>query len=253
MPKIVTRRNGLTLIELVVVLTILVALGGIAAATLPNMLNRTHVATVATSLPTIDASIRQNILINSGQMGDRFDGLVTTGLSGTPAAFVNGSGAYATHSLAGNDVAALNGLGLTQLVPADDTVENATFEGHTGPAVTLANGLNVCTLAGDRTTQILSEVWNYTPVAGAQYIVLGLGAQCSLVGANEGAFFPEAPLHAVDAHSERADNSYARVLLVVELTGAGTADAEARYIGVGAPHPDGVQGVSTHLKEWYGG
>ena len=136
MQKTVIRRNGLTLIELVVVLTILVALGGIAAATLPNMLNRTHVATVATSLPTIDASIRQNILINSGQMGDRFDGLVTTGLSGAPAAFVNGSGAYSTHSLAGNDVAALNGLGLTQLVPADDTVANATFEGsHSAQAL----------------------------------------------------------------------------------------------------------------------
>lgn len=251
MQNTMPRRNGLTLIELVVVLTILVALGGIAAATLPNMLNRTHVATVATSLPTIDASIRQNILLNSGQMGDRFDGLVNTGLSGTPAAFVNASGAYATHALAGNDVAALNDLGVTQLVPSDDTVANATFEGHQGAAVTLADGLNVCTLASTETTRILGEVWNYQPQPGAQYIVFGLGAQCSLVGANEDAFFAEAPLHAVDAHSERADNAYARVLLVVELTDAGTTDSEARYIGVGAPHPDGVQGVATHLQEWY--
>ena len=74
-----------------------------------------------------------------------------------------------------------------------------------------------------------------------------------MVGANEDAFFAEAPLHAVDAHSERADNAYARILLVVELADAGTADAEVRYIGAGAPHPDGVQGVSTHLQEWYGG
>lgn len=245
------RRTGLTLIELVVVLTILVALGGIAAATLPNMLNRTHVATVASSLPTIDASIRQSILLNSGQMGDRFDGLVTTGLSGTPAAFVNASGAYATHALAGNDVAALNGVGITQLVPADDTVTNATFEGHQGAAVTLADGLNVCTLDGSVRDGILQNVWNYTADPAAQYIVMGLGAQCSLVGANEDAFFSEAPLHAVDAHSERADNAYARVMVVVELTDAGTADAEARYIGVGAPHPDGIQGVATHLQEWY--
>lgn len=253
MRKTYNRRLGLTLIELVVVLTILVALGGIAAATLPNMLNRTHVATVATSLPTIDAAVRQNILLNSGQMGNRFDALVTTGLSGSPAAFVNGSGAYATHSLAANDVAALNDLGIAELIPADDTVENATFQGHQNAPVALADGLNVCTLASTETTRILGEVWNYTPAAGAQYIVLGLGEQCSLVGANADAFFAEAPLHAVDAHSERADNSYARVLLVVELADAGTADAEARYIGVGAPHPDGVQGVSTHLQEWYGG
>ena len=245
-------REGLTLIELVVVLTILVALGGIAAATLPNMLNRTHVATVATSLPTIDASVRQNILLNSGQMGDRFDSLVTTGLTGTPAAFVNASGAYATHTLGGGDVAALNGLGIASLVPADDSVTNATFEGHLGAPVALADGLNVCTLAGTETTRILGEVWNYTPLPGAQYIVMGLGQQSSLVGANEDAFFAEAPLHAVDAHSERADNAYARIMLVVELSDAGTADAEARYIGAGAPHPDGIQGVATHLQEWYG-
>lgn len=245
------RRHGLTLIELVVVLTILVALGGIAAATLPNMLNRTHVATVATSLPTIDAAIRQNILLNSGQIGDRFDSLVTA--SGQPASFVNTSGAYSAYSLTDDDATALNNFGLSQLIPADDTVENATFQGHQGTPVSVANGTSVCALTSEAATRILDTVWNFTPAAGAQYIVLGLGERSSLVGANEDAFFAEAPLHAVDAHSERADNAYARILLVVELADAGTADAEVRYIGAGAPHPDGVQGVSTHLQEWYGG
>ncbi|MEM9645590.1 MAG: type II secretion system protein [Planctomycetota bacterium] len=251
------RQRGLTLIELVVVLTILVALGGIAAATLPNMLNRTHVATVATSLPTIDATIRQNVMLNSGQVGNRFDSLVTA--SGQPASFVNASGAYASYALAGNDASALNDLGISQLIPADDSAtaggENATFLGHRGTAANVATGTNVCTLtlgASGSAPGILNDVWNYTPQTGAQYIVLGLGEQCSLVGANEGAFFSEAPLHAVDAHSERADNAYARILVVIELTDAGTANSEARYIGVGAPHPDGVQGVATHLQEWYG-
>ena len=251
MKKTQARRLGLTLIELVVVLTILVAIGGIAAATLPNMLNRTHVATVASSLPTIDAAVRQNILLNSGQIGDNFDSLVTT--AGQPADFVNRSGAYVAYSLAGNDALALNNVGLSTLVPADDTVENATFQGHTGAPVAVADGANVCALTSAKATEILDAVWNYTADPNAQYIVLGLGQRCSLVGANEDAFFAEAPLHAVDAHSERADNSYARILLVVELANAGTADAEARYIGVGAPHPDGVQGVATHLQEWYGG
>ena len=245
------RRSGLTLIELVVVLTILVALGGIAAATLPNMLNRTHVATVATSLPTIDAAIRQNILLNSGQIGDRFDSLID---NGAPVGFVNASGAYAAYTLAGNDASALNDLGLAELIPADGSVANATFQGHQGttPAA-VETGASVCTLTSAKATEILSAVWNYDADANAQYIVLGLGERCSLVGANEDAFFAEAPLHAVDAHSERADNAYARVMVIVELADAGTTDAEARYIGVGAPHPDGVQGVATHLQEWYGG
>ena len=246
-------RDGLTLIELVVVLTILVALGGVAAATLPNMLNRTHVATVATSLPTIDATIRQNILLNSGQMGNGFDSLVA---GAAVADYVNGSGAYAPYALTDEDVAALGDIGIGNLVPAADPPlnNNATFGGHTVLPVDLAAGTNVCTIAAGTTlTDILFNVWNYVPPTGspAEYIVVGLGQRCSLVGAGDGAFFAEAPLHAVDAHSERADQSYARILLVIELLNPGTADAEARYIGAGAPHPDGIQGVATHLQEWY--
>ena len=249
MQKSYSRHHGLTLIELVVVLTILVALGGIAAATLPNMLNRTHVATVSASLPTIDAAVRQNILLNSGQMGDRFDSLVTSG--GQPASFVNASGAYTTHSLSAQDAAALNGLGISQLIQAEDPVENATFQGHVGTLVDVTDGADVCTLTAAKATEILASVWNYeADNANAQYIVFGLGERCSLVGAGDGAFFSEAPLHAVDAHSERADNSYARIMLVVELN---TTEGEARYIGAGAPHPDGIQGVATHQREWYGG
>ncbi len=244
-------RRGLTLIELVVVLTVLVALGGLAVATLPNMLNRTHVATVATSLPAVDSTLRQNILLNSGQIGDTFDSLVDTDLTGSVVGFVNASGAYAEHTLAGNDVAALADLGITELVPATDGVDNATFEGHNNTPVALADGLNVCVLAATEVDRILEEVWNYTAQTDAEYVVVGLGERCSLVGAGEDAFFTEAPLHYVDAHSERADNSYARVMIVIELADAGTVDAEARYIGVGAPHPDGVQGVATHLREWY--
>ena len=148
MKKTQIRRLGLTLIELVVVLTILVAIGGIAAATLPNMLNRTHVATVASSLPTIDASIRQNILLNSGQMGNRFDSLITD--SDTPASFVNASGAYTAYPLTATDAAALNDLGITELVQADDTAENATFGGHPGTLVAVADGANVCTLTAEK-------------------------------------------------------------------------------------------------------
>ena len=254
MPNSFSRcRKGLTLIELVVVLTILVALGGIAAATLPNMLNRTHVATVASSLPTIDATIRQNILLNSGLMGDGFDSLVDAG--GTVAPYVNASGAYAPYALSTEDVAALADLGVTSLVPAAVPAvdDNATFGGHAALPVALTDGSNVCTLDGSVLTDILLNVWNYAPQTGAQYIVMGLGQRCSLVGAGDDAFFSEAPLHAVDAHGERADNAYARLMLVVELLDAGGTEPEARYIGVGAPHPDGIQGVATHLQEWYGG
>jgi len=232
------RRPGLTLIELVVVLVILVALGGIAVATIPNLLNRTHVATVASTLSAVDAAVKQHALLNSGAIGDNFDSLVTgpADLDGTVAAYVNSSGAYAEYTLAAEDVAALQGIGVSTLVPATPAPDNATFEGHDNLPVVLAAGKKVAVLSVPLNT--LGKVWNYTPKVGAQYIVVGVGPKCSLVGANEGAHFSEAPVHFVDAHSERANKAYARVMLVLELADAGTADAEARYIGAGAPYPD---------------
>ena len=46
-------RNGLTLIELIVVLVILVGLGGLLVPTISNALSRTHVATCATTYPEV--------------------------------------------------------------------------------------------------------------------------------------------------------------------------------------------------------
>ena len=47
------RQRGLTLIELVVVLTILIAVGGILVPVIGNALTRSHVATCATNIPEV--------------------------------------------------------------------------------------------------------------------------------------------------------------------------------------------------------
>ncbi len=61
-----TDRSGLSLLELLVVLTILIALGGIVVSTLPGMLKRTQVATAASNIPEIDATIRRTSLLSQG-------------------------------------------------------------------------------------------------------------------------------------------------------------------------------------------
>ena len=62
-------RRGLTLLELLVVLTILIALGGIVVASLPGLLERTQAATAAANVPEIDAAIKRNLLLRQGQIG----------------------------------------------------------------------------------------------------------------------------------------------------------------------------------------
>ena len=52
------REAGLTLIELVVVLTILMALGSLLVPMLGSMLGRTHMAKCATTIPEISKLVR---------------------------------------------------------------------------------------------------------------------------------------------------------------------------------------------------
>ena len=64
-----TRRAGLTLIELIVVLAILVALGGIAVAVAPDLIKRTHSAEHATNAQVVETAVRTNTLLSNGSIG----------------------------------------------------------------------------------------------------------------------------------------------------------------------------------------
>ncbi|MEZ6094004.1 MAG: hypothetical protein R3C03_07160 [Pirellulaceae bacterium] len=100
---------GLSLLELLVVLTILIALGGIVVSTLPGLLERTQVATAAANVPQIDSSIRQSSILKQGRIGNRFDSLIvgSSGLDGGVADFVGGKEYFEAVSLSQPEVFAL--------------------------------------------------------------------------------------------------------------------------------------------------
>src|SRR6266446_306962 len=68
------RRRGLTLIELIVVLMVLVALAGILVPMLPSMLTRAHVAAHVTNVVEIAKAITTYQALNSGYP-DQWDSL----------------------------------------------------------------------------------------------------------------------------------------------------------------------------------
>ena len=235
------------------VLTILIALGGIVVATLPQLLNRTNVATAAANVPAIDSVIKQNLLLRHGQVGNRFDSLIsgTAGLDGEVVSYVGNSALLEAISLTEEDVIALGKIGIVELIPAQSNTENATFDSHDALPVLLASGSRVCSLTESASVEVLKRVWNYEPAEGARYLVLGIGEQCSLVGADPNAAFAEAPVHFGDGESAMADTFYSRYLIVIELQNVGRPDAKARFVGTGIPSPDGIRGVSEHLEKFY--
>ncbi|MDB4380240.1 hypothetical protein N9Z70_02510, partial [Mariniblastus sp.] len=93
-----TVRTGLSLLELLVVLTILIALGGIVVSTLPGMLKRTQVATAASNIPEIDATIRRTSMLSQGKIGNRFDALVagSDSLDGNIPSYIGGAEIFET-------------------------------------------------------------------------------------------------------------------------------------------------------------
>ncbi len=248
-------RRGLTLLELLVVLTILIALGGIVIATLPGLLDRAQSATAAANVPEIDAAIKRELVVHQGQIGNRFDSLITgnSSITGSIPRYVGGSEIFQAVSLDDSELRALAQLGVTELIPASETADNATFDSHDQPPVALSGESKVCAISNAFAPELLKDMWNVTTPAEARYLVFGLGEQCSLVGAGTSAVFAEAPVHFSDNSVSSPKNMYCRYLIVVELLTRDERESTARYVGTAIPHLSGMQGVKSELENFYSG
>ncbi len=246
-------RFGLSLLELLVVLTILIALGGIVVSTLPGMLRRTRVATAASNVPEINSTIRRNAMLAQGQIGNRFDSLITgsASLDGSVPAYVGGSETFEAINLSDAEIKALREIGVTELIPAVTETENASFNSHDQLPVVLSSDARVCVLSADVAASLMKEGWNFLPRDGARYVVFGLGKQSTLVGAGLKAAFAEAPMHFSDDREQSPKEMYSRYLLIVELTTSNDSKAVARYIGAAIPGRNGIHSVSKELEEYY--
>lgn len=251
--RCVHRRRGLSLLELLVVLTILIALGGIVVSTLPGVLSRTQVATAAANVPEIDSTIRRTAMLQQGQIGNRFDSLVSgsASIDGGVPAYLGGASSFETATLAPAEVQALAKIGITELVPASPDTDNATYGSHNQLPVPISDNSRVCVLNPDLAVTMLRSDWNFDAEPNAKYMIVGLGEQSSLVGGGAGAAFLEAPVHFSDARDEDPKTMYSRYLLVIELRPADTVSAVARYVATAIPGKQGIHRVSKELRDYY--
>ncbi|MEM1210697.1 MAG: type II secretion system protein [Planctomycetota bacterium] len=227
------RRRGLTLIELVVVLTILIALGSLLVPVIGNALNRSHVSTCAQNIPDITAMLQRAELF-TGDFGNGWSTGIITGtdqpVNNSAALFTltggggNTAGTLVAEQLQADEVLALADLGITTVYYHDDPTTdgfNVTFSPYdpTAAGTTLATGAEVITLTDAQAQSIYLPV----PVAGEKYIWLGIDKSWSLLGT----VTPEPPVHFGDTPTAFPEECYSRFGAIFKLTDEVDGDDEA--------------------------
>ncbi|MCC5844401.1 MAG: hypothetical protein JJU05_09135 [Verrucomicrobia bacterium] len=238
-------KEGLTLLELVVVLTVLVALAGIVLPSLPNLLRQSHVAVCSTNIPELNKAVIMHSTLNIGQHPNNLDNLVDgdgagDGLPGGSVAAYAGNLAVLT--LTADELESLEEIGITDVVIADWD-KNPTFGAHTGTPAALDDTTDVF-IALDAH---VADVMGAPTIAGSRFVVFGVGQQASIVGARAGGIF-EAPVHFSDEAGQDPNSVYSRYVLVYRVFDDGEP---AEFVGASALHDDGLENVNEHIAEFY--
>lgn len=274
-------RRGLTLMELVVVMVILIALAGMLLPLFPNMLNRAHTTTSATSNVELSKAIMtyqglyyaypnrlDNLATGSGTLftmlpGSGSDaGAYATGAQ-TPAGVLTQAGNLTAAQLTAGTLAALNSVGITNVAQVVEAAGNST--GNWSPtffpyaavpssvnSTALAAGTPVATL-GYQAIQNMGLSWNGATGTGAYptYVVLGAGDYSTMSGKT----MDEAPVHFDDDPNYNPNNAYGRFGVLFQVTDVnGTALPQAIYAGAVSFHPvsdGGAVGTDAHIQEYF--
>jgi prepilin-type N-terminal cleavage/methylation domain-containing protein len=236
--------RGLTLIELVVVLAILVALVGLVLAFFPGLLRKASTSTSASSIQDVGRAVQINYT-SSLTYGTGYDSLLNTGGAALFSKIAPNSAADLTiAAIPAADLTALNNLGITSYRHLDNTIPNDATFNVGGALVAIAATDNVATVT-DGAVQLALR-GNYTPGAGPVYYVFGLGKGASIVGANS--TLQDAPVRAGENAAENPNTSYQRYGVVFLVDGA---TRTARFLGACAFGANGITTAEGNLQNYF--
>jgi len=277
-----SQRKGLTLIELVVVLTILIALAGILVPMLPSMLTRGHDASCATNLPEINKSLQTYYMLYGGypdQCDALTDGtkMVDYLAGGTLDPLIPGGGTVTTEAggqltadtLAANELAAVNAAGIqyvhtmvgTSATGATTTGWDPTFNPYaaaqTAPTlITTSTKLAFFEPASNANAAAIAQHLGLSLTG--KYLVLGLGQRCTLVGKG----INECPVHFGDTQALNPSFGYERFAILYLVSDPGNPNAtpptpartisQVQLSGVFMLADDGFEDANDHIQEFYG-
>jgi prepilin-type N-terminal cleavage/methylation domain-containing protein len=259
------KRQGLTLMEMVVVLSILAALAAIMIPLFPNILRRAHKATDATQTSEVAKAVQLYQALYFSYPND-LDALVTA--TGSEPDFLPGAGSGAgvfggfttTYALQDQDVAALGRVGLTSLQALISTnPAHPTMNPYPSPDM----AADRITLAAGKTVRILNNaaIWSganplnpsFLQAAnaadpGATYMVVGVGPRNSMVSK----VMQDAPQSVPQDNSFTPSTRYSRVGLIFKIRGAEVTQTErARFIAAVALEDDELEQTDKDISGYY--
>ena len=270
------RRRGLTLMELVVVMVILIALAGILLPLFPSMLTRAHTSTSATNMSELSKSI-STYMATELQLPYNLDNLAPLVASGnvspvnanaTLIAAYPGGTATAVDLIAqaanANDVTALANGGMnsflqTTVVTTTPTSWTPTYNPYstnaitsaTLPTATVATAISptaatLPTLMFVSPTAVAREL-GYPAIAAARFVMFGVGDYSSL----SGTVMQQAPIHFDDSALGEPNVAYCRfgAIFATTLDGSGTDLPQAKFMGVvDLGDPSGITSIGDHVQ-----
>lgn len=242
-------KRGLTLIELIVVLVILVGLGGLLVPTINNALSRTHVSTCAQSFPEVH-QMMQRVQLEFGEFGTDFDSGIYTGgsdpVNNSTVTFAatgggaNGTGTLAAGNLTANEVVGLAAVGITSVVDHAAVPDNVTFS-IGGTQRTLAAGQPVLTL-----TDPQAEAIFLPNGSGEKYVWFGIGRDWTLLGN----LAPEPPVHFGDTAGVLPDQVHSRFGIIMEVFDDDEERAQFRRVSY-CIDGDGFETGDNHIEVYW--
>ncbi|HEX4147141.1 MAG TPA: type II secretion system protein [Pirellulales bacterium] len=269
-----SRRRGLTLLELVVVMAILAGLAAILIPLFPNLLSQSHSSAAATNVAEVTKAVQMYYSQNA-LYPNNLDSLTSGAALFTSLPMVT-SGAMAqlnqdlvvTAAPSATDVSALNSAGLTTVLNMQQTATSGVTNSVWSPTFyPYGDGTNGLVVAPTPTTISISTPLVQLSAAAAQrlglesngvttntYYVFGLGDYSSM----QGTAMDQAPVHWMAnmtmngaTMSMSPSTVYSRFGLIFQTASAGTALSTAKFVGTvlltGAGVANGTKPMSTYL------
>lgn len=231
-------RRGLTLIELVVVLVILIALAGLLVPAATGLIARTHTAAGASNIKEVDKIIQTYQTANR-RLPSGLDNLLDELGTGLDPNLRTDAFTLATLPIAHRE--SLEHAGIETVAQRVSNAGSATY--FIGDPVDVDDFASAATISDVDVDAIFGAgtAARYEFGVDDLFVALGVGNSSTLIPN----WMRDAPVHFSQEYTP--DTAYLRYVVILAVY---ADESPAKLVGVGAIHHDEIEGLRQHMQEF---